>query len=179
MSFFQDDYFISTIELSEVQPDTRNIGIGGFLLENALVYLHNTGIKGVELFYTSEGARRHAQKYGFEKQIKENDSLPWMFRALISTRSQKQVSGRMFVIWKNDCGDSSKSPDMFWPIVEDTNFPILTYCFKDWMVGLMENGKVISTNKAKRFFGNNPVEFNGEYLFINHSFEKWFQQPIS
>lgn len=161
--------FISTIELSEVRHDMRNIGIGGLLLENALHYLKKTGIIGVELYPTSEGSQRHAQKHGFENLMKVYDSLSWMFRPLIPIRSQKQVSGRMFVIWTNDYGDTSKYPDKTWPINEDANLPILTYCYKDWIVGIMENEKVISSNKAKRYFDEDSVEFNGEYLFINHS----------
>ena len=161
--------FISTIELSEVRPDMRNIGIGGLLLENALHYLKKNEIIGVELYHTSEGSQRHAQKHGFENLMKVNDTLSWMFRPLIPIRSQRQVSGRMFVIWTNDYGDTSKYPDKTWPIDEVTKLPILTYCYKDWIVGLMENKKVVSSDKAKRYFGKGSVEFNGEYLYINHS----------
>ena len=167
MSYYREK-FISFIYLSEVHPDTRNIGIGGFLLENALHYLKKNRIKGVELYHTSEGSQRHAQKHGFENLMKVNDPLPWMFRPLIPIRSQGLVSDRMFVMWANDYGDTSKYPDKTWPIDKDTNLPILTYCYKDWIVGLMENGKVVSSDKAKRYFGKDPVEFNGEYLFINH-----------
>lgn len=161
--------FISTIELSEVRHDMRNKGIGGLLLENALHYLKKTRIKGVELYPTSEGSQRHAQKHGFKNLMKVNDSDTWMFRPLIPIRSQRQVYSRMFVIWTNNCGNTSKYPDKTWPIDENTNLPILTYCYKDWIVGLMENEKVVSSDKAKRYFGKSFAEFNGEYLYINHS----------
>ena len=143
---------IATIDLAEVKPTLRNRQIGGYLLECALKYFRRTHIKGVELYCTSPDSHRHAARHGFSSINKEDSKDDWMFRPLIGIRKQTEKGNRLLAVWKNTIGSYSEQPDTLWSLDDDLEFPILSYCHYDWMVGIIENGKIIRVDKQKRFF---------------------------
>ena len=155
---------IATINLAEVHPDLRNRQIGGYMLECTLKHFKRTHIKGVELYCTSSDSHRHAERHGFNPITKEHDKKDWMFCPLVEPRKQCLKSERMLVVWKNTMGSCAEKPDLCWPLDKEQNNPIITYCHYDWMVGIVENGRIVKADKQKRFFKEEIYD----YIYIDN-----------
>lgn len=159
---YRRNKIIATIDFAEVQHDFRNQGVGGYMLDSALRYFKCTRIKCAELYCTSEGSHRHAARHGFIPVKKAMDNLDWMYCPLEPIRHPCNNSKRMFVIWKNLVGSYSNRPDICWALDDDTKNPIIAYCHYDWVVGIIENGKIIKHDKFKYYFKD--VTFDYVYL---------------
>ena len=51
-------------------------------------------------------------------------------------------------------------PDLYYDLMSDDKLPLIDYLYKDWYVGVMENGAIRKQNVVKRFFENYNDRFS-------------------
>ena len=162
---YRREKIVVTIDLAEVQSKYRNMQVGGFMLESALKHFKRTRIKITELYCTSKKSHRHAKRHGFIPIKKAHDDKDWMFRPLVETRKPRKKSKVLFAIWKNTIGSYDQKPDVSWSMDQDLEHPIIAYCYRDWTVGIIDNGNVIKETVFKRFFKG--IEYDYVYIVGN------------
>ena len=155
------------IDYIEVREELRRNGIGKRFMENTFQYFLDQGFKAVDINCVTEVGLSHAKKLGFQEYFpmyfsscRQVNSM--MFHVLVPSVQLKTYRNDCkfcFVVWKdNPCGMGV--PDLYYDLLSDDKLPLIDYLYKDWYVGIMENGVIRKQNVVKRFFENYNDRFS-------------------
>lgn len=160
-----------------IKPDFCRMGIATYLHEKAIEHFMSKGCMVAELYDVCEESFKLGTSMGFKEKIEYNSKdQTSMVKILTNHRKQNHIAKIRFVVWNSY--DTAKPPILSWSLNYHKNKkPIIHYVWYDWMVGVVKDGKIIRTDKAKYFFNVLPRGEN--YIFIDENIAKSILSSIN
>lgn len=137
-------------------------GIGRQFMHELIEHFKNEGKVVAEAFQPSLNGLRLVKELGFVSIEDNRASKDFLTKFLVDPREQSRRAKRRLVLWKNY--ERKKRVDYSWSL----NFsrdkrPILTYAYKDWTYGIVDNGITKPIDVVKNLEDNHC----GEYLYLD------------
>lgn len=165
-----DDSITIVFRIVCVKPDYLRRGLATLIHKQAIEHFKRKGCKVAELWNVCYASHKLGESMGFSECMNlSGGSICSMYKVLEDCRKQNFTAKRRFVVW--DGYDTKVKPIYSWSLNFRSNKkPIIHFTWYDWMVGIVENDKVIYQDKAKYFFDILPL--GGEYIYINEEKSK-------
>lgn len=141
---------ILNLYVMSLNPKFYHQGIGSRFFKDLFKYYVRRGVVVCEAYKPSHKGLRLVNKFGFFKKEYGNTGYEdYRVKFLVEHRKQNWTANRRLVLWNSY--DTNKKPIKSWSLnVSQKSKPILTYAFYDWYIGIIEDRKIIYSNKVKR-----------------------------
>lgn len=153
------------IYLLALNPLYHHKGIGTRFLADVIKSFRKKRILVIDAYKPSNKGLRMVKKLGFKKLEVPHEENMWMNLYIgQECRKQNKKAKRRLVLWKGY--NSNNEPFMSWSL----NFnrckkPIFAYAYKDWTLGIIENGEKIYSAPVKHCSGVDDEIAYG-YIYI-------------
>jgi ribosomal protein S18 acetylase RimI-like enzyme len=164
------NYVSSYIDIIEIKPSHRRLGMGGVLVNNALDLFKNKGYKYAELKCSPESSKTYWKRIGFKEYSTLDNSLI-MYKILVNTLNDTKelTSNRLELYDMRKYEMDDYTPKYVWNLdfKEGTNkliSPIVIPCKEYWVLRWVKDGEEIEKDDVK-YFLNRSLEY-GNCLVI-------------
>lgn len=142
---------VLNLEIMSLNPDYYHRGIGSKFFKALFKYYIKKGVVVCEAYKPSHKGLRLVNKFGFfKKEYGCTGYEDYRVKFLIAHRKQNWTANRRLVLWDSD--DTNKKPIKSWSLnTSQKSKPILIYAFRDWQIGIVENDKIVFSDKVKYY----------------------------